>query len=73
MGRKLLEGTDRLFGFAAARGRLARFTRRRVLPVVAPIISLPLFQRRVVHFISQLYVRYRNSPVSSETVYGSDG
>ncbi|MFL5349005.1 MAG: FAD-dependent monooxygenase [Hyalangium sp.] len=73
VGRKLLEGTDRLFGFAAAKGPLARFMRKRVVPLVAPIVSLPLFQRRVVRFVSQLYLRYRHSPVSSETVRGSDG
>lgn len=73
VGRKLLEGTDRLFGFAAAKGPLARFIRNRMVPVVAPVVSLPIFQRRLVRFVSQLYVRYRESPVSSEMVRGSDG
>ncbi len=73
VGRKLLEGTDRLFGFAAAKGRLARFARMRVVPVVTPVFSLPILQRRLVRFVSQLYLHYRDSPVSSETVRGSDG
>jgi 2-polyprenyl-6-methoxyphenol hydroxylase-like FAD-dependent oxidoreductase len=73
VGRKLLEGTDRLFGFAAAQGTLARFARERVAPLVAPILSLPVMQRRVVRFVSQLHLRYHHSPLSTEVVRGSDG
>jgi 2-polyprenyl-6-methoxyphenol hydroxylase-like FAD-dependent oxidoreductase len=73
VGRKLLEGTDRMFGFAAAKGPVARFVRKRVLPVVAPLMSRPLFQRRLVHFVSQLSLRYRRSPLSIDRVQGSEG
>jgi len=74
VGRKLLEGTDRLFGFAAAKGPLARFARQYLVPLVAaPILSRAAVQRRVVRFISQLYLRYLRSPLSTETVRGEDG
>jgi 2-polyprenyl-6-methoxyphenol hydroxylase-like FAD-dependent oxidoreductase len=73
VGRKLLQGTDRLFGFAAAKGPLARFMRKRVIPLMAPVLSRPALQRRVVRFVSQLYLRYRRSPLSTETVRGADG
>jgi hypothetical protein len=74
VGHKLLEGTDRMFGFAAAKGALARFARKRLVPfVVAPILSRAVVQRRGVRFISQLHLRYRDSPLSTERVQGSDG
>src|SRR6185503_11453575 len=63
VGRKLLEGTDRIFGFAANKGPLARLVRKRLMPVLAPVLSRPLFQRRVLRFISQLYLHYRRSPL----------
>ncbi|HYI01818.1 FAD-dependent monooxygenase [Hyalangium sp.] len=73
VGRKLLEGTDRMFGFAAAKGPVARFARKHLAPLLAPILSRPGLQRRVVRFISQLYLRYRHSPLSTETVRGAEG
>jgi 2-polyprenyl-6-methoxyphenol hydroxylase-like FAD-dependent oxidoreductase len=74
VGRKLLEGTDRLFGFAAAKGPVARFARQYLVPLVAaPILSRAVLQRRVVRFVSQLYLRYLRSPLSTETVRGEDG
>jgi 2-polyprenyl-6-methoxyphenol hydroxylase-like FAD-dependent oxidoreductase len=74
VGRKLLEGTDRLFGFAAAKGPFARFARQHLVPLVAaPILSRAAVQRRVVRFISQLYLRYLRSPLSTERVRGEDG
>ncbi|HEX8701210.1 MAG TPA: FAD-dependent monooxygenase [Myxococcaceae bacterium] len=73
VGRKLLEGTDRIFGLAAARGPVARLVRKRLIPLLAPVISRPLLQRRVLRFISQLYLHYRRSPLSTETVRGADG
>lgn len=74
VGRKLLEGTDRLFGFAAAKGPFARFARQHLVPLVAaPILSRPAVQRRLVRFVSQLYLRYLRSPLSTERVQGEDG
>jgi hypothetical protein len=73
VGRKLLEGTDRIFGFAAAKGPLARFMRKRVIPLLAPVLSRPVLQRRLLRFVSQLYLRYLRSPLSTETVRGADG
>ncbi|KFE70746.1 FAD-dependent monooxygenase [Hyalangium minutum] len=74
VGRKLLEGTDRLFGFAAAKGPVARFARQYLVPLVAaPILSQAMLQRRLVRFVSQLYLHYLRSPLSTETVRGEDG
>ncbi len=74
VGRLLLERTDRLFGFAAARGPVARLVRKRLVPtVLARFLSLGVVQRRVLHFVSQLYVRYPDSPLSTEEVRGEDG
>lgn len=74
VGRKLLEGTDRLFGFAAAKGPFARFARQHLVPLVAaPILSRAAVQRRVVRFVSQLYLRYLRSPLSTERVRGEEG
>lgn len=73
VGRKLLEGTDRIFGFAAARGPVARLVRKRLIPLLAPVLSRPRVQRRFVRFISQLYLHYRRSPLSTEAIQGADG
>jgi len=73
VGRKLLEGTDRIFGFAAARGPVARLVRKRLIPLLAPVLSRTMVQRRVIRFISQLYLHYRRSPLSTETIQGTDG
>jgi hypothetical protein len=74
VGRKLLEGTDRLFGFAAAKGPVARFARRHLAShVLAPILSRAVVQRRAVRFMSQLHLRYLRSPLSTERVWGMDG
>jgi hypothetical protein len=73
VGRKLLEGTDRLFGLAANKGALARLVRKRLIPLVARVLSRNLVQRRLVRFVSQLYLHYRRSPLSTQTVRGADG
>ncbi|HVG57344.1 MAG TPA: FAD-dependent monooxygenase [Hyalangium sp.] len=74
VGRKLLEETDRLFGFAAAKGALARFARQHLAAyVVAPILSRAAVQRRALRFVSQLHLRYLHSPLSTERVWGMDG
>jgi 2-polyprenyl-6-methoxyphenol hydroxylase-like FAD-dependent oxidoreductase len=74
VGRKLLEGTDRLFGFAAAKGPVARFVRQHLVAhVLTPIFSRAAVQRRAVRFMSQLYLRYLRSPLSTERVWGMDG
>jgi 2-polyprenyl-6-methoxyphenol hydroxylase-like FAD-dependent oxidoreductase len=73
VGHKLLEGTDRIFGFAAAKGPVARFVRRRLIPLLASVLSRPALQRRLVRFISQLYIRYHPGPLSTQTLEGNDG
>jgi 2-polyprenyl-6-methoxyphenol hydroxylase-like FAD-dependent oxidoreductase len=74
VGRKLLEGTDRLFGFGAARGPVARLIRKHLVPnVVAPILSRAAVQRRALRFVSQLYLHYPHSPLSTQRLWGGDG
>jgi hypothetical protein len=62
-------GTER----EPVKGPLARLVRKRLMPLLAPVLSRPLLQRRVLRFISQLYLHYRRSPLSTETVRGADG
>jgi 2-polyprenyl-6-methoxyphenol hydroxylase-like FAD-dependent oxidoreductase len=70
VGRTLLRVTDRLFGGFAKSMFAGSFVRsfRRVLVrgVVAPALSRPTIRRFGFHFVSQLAIQYRNSPVVAE-------
>jgi hypothetical protein len=73
VGQKLLEGTDKLFGIMA-RGRLpSRLLRAYVAPRFAKwIFSRPAVQHRMIRFVSELFIHYRQSPLSTDAVAGED-
>jgi hypothetical protein len=70
VGRTLLRATDRLFGAFADSVSGSRFFMllRRVMVrgVVAPALSRPRIRAVAFHFVSQLGIRYRTSPVVTE-------
>jgi 2-polyprenyl-6-methoxyphenol hydroxylase-like FAD-dependent oxidoreductase len=73
VGQKLLQGTDKLFGVMARGGLLARLLRTYVAPRFARwIFSRPAVQHRLVRFVSELFIHYRHSPLSTEAVAGAD-
>ncbi|AUX19628.1 FAD-binding monooxygenase [Sorangium cellulosum] len=64
VARRLVDFTDRLFGFLAGHGPLSH-----TLRVLAPRLAIRAFglapvQRRILGFVSQLKIRYRKSPLS---------
>ena len=67
VGRTLLRATDRVFGvFArsvASGGMLGSLRRVMVRRVVAPALSSPRVRALAFHFVSQLGIRYRTSPI----------
>ncbi len=70
VGRRLLRSTDRaftLFTRAISGGRLATWLRRAVVARVLPrIFASSRLRGYLFHLVSQLGVRYRNSPAVSE-------
>ena len=70
VGRLLLRYTDRAFGLftrAISGGTLAGWARRTVGTYVLPRLLASKFVRvRVFHFVSQLGIRYRQSPAVSD-------
>ena len=70
VGRTLLRATDRLFGAFAksmSAGQFVRLVRRLLVRgIVAPALSRPTIRRLAFHFISQLDIKYSNSPVVTE-------
>jgi 2-polyprenyl-6-methoxyphenol hydroxylase-like FAD-dependent oxidoreductase len=73
VGQKLLEGTDKLFGVMARGGLLSRLLRAYVAPRMAKwIFNRPAVQHRLVRFVSELFIHYRHSPLSTEAVAGED-
>jgi 2-polyprenyl-6-methoxyphenol hydroxylase-like FAD-dependent oxidoreductase len=70
VGRTLLRATDRLFGAFAksvSGSQFFRTLRRAVVRgVVAPALSRPSLRAVAFHFVSQLDIRYRNSPAVTE-------
>jgi 2-polyprenyl-6-methoxyphenol hydroxylase-like FAD-dependent oxidoreductase len=69
VGRILVDTTDRMFGIVTADGRVARFVRGRVVPVLGPIavrLLPPLIGgRRVFGYLSQTRIHYRMSAHAS--------
>ncbi|ATB43770.1 hypothetical protein CYFUS_009250 [Cystobacter fuscus] len=73
VGRHLLQGTDRAFSLMARGGLGARLFRAHVVPRLASRLFDNLAaQRRLSRFISQLSIRYRESPLSTEHLWGED-
>jgi 2-polyprenyl-6-methoxyphenol hydroxylase-like FAD-dependent oxidoreductase len=70
VGRFLLRYTDRLFGTvtrAMSDGTLARWTRNVVVPHVVPhVLGSRWTRRSVFAFVSELGIRYRESPAVAE-------
>jgi 2-polyprenyl-6-methoxyphenol hydroxylase-like FAD-dependent oxidoreductase len=67
VGRWVLRFTDRAFTIATTRNPLLRLARAQLVPRVAPLVLRPA-QVRAVAFrtLSQLGIRYRHSPISTE-------
>ena len=64
--RRLVATTDRLFTFITRSGSIARFVRRRIVPLLAPWLLGRSFMRRFLfRTVSQVGVRYRDSPLSA--------
>jgi 2-polyprenyl-6-methoxyphenol hydroxylase-like FAD-dependent oxidoreductase len=67
VARAVIRATNRAFLAAISRRPLTRFVRMRVLSRVVPVVlRIPLARRIGFRFISQLSIRYRNSPLSVE-------
>jgi 2-polyprenyl-6-methoxyphenol hydroxylase-like FAD-dependent oxidoreductase len=70
VGRTLLRATDRVFGvFAravASQPSVTSLRRVMVRRVVAPALSSPRVRAFAFHFVSQLGIRYRKSPVVTD-------
>jgi 2-polyprenyl-6-methoxyphenol hydroxylase-like FAD-dependent oxidoreductase len=72
--RRLVATTDRAFTVVAKQGRVARWVRTRLVPLIAPLLfRLPLVRRFLFRTVSQINVTYRNSPLSEGTAGGIRG
>jgi 2-polyprenyl-6-methoxyphenol hydroxylase-like FAD-dependent oxidoreductase len=64
--RRLVATTDRAFVLVTSSGRLARFARTQIAPVVLPVLFRSNALRRFMfRLVSQIAIAYRNSPVSA--------
>ncbi len=74
--RRLVATTDRIFTVATKQGRVARWVRTRLVPLIAPLLfRLPPVRRFLFRTVSQIGVNYRHSPLSvgaAGTVRGGD-
>jgi 2-polyprenyl-6-methoxyphenol hydroxylase-like FAD-dependent oxidoreductase len=71
IGVQLLKTTDRLFSVLGGQNTLARLVRGRVAPLMARVVlARPWVLRRAVGLLSQLRLRYPDSPLNAED--GSD-
>ncbi len=74
--RRLIATTDRAFTIATSPGRLARFVRMRVAPVVLPLLVRSRAVRRLMfRTVSQTAIHYRGSRLSAGKlgpVHGGD-
>lgn len=69
VGVRLLRSTDRMFTLAASGAALPRFLRGRVLPrVMGTLLTRPEFRRVIVSVVSQLAIRYPDSPLTAPDV-----
>ncbi len=67
VGRLLLERTDRLFQLASTSNRFLLAVRNFAIPRLLPrVLASAGARRRVFRFISQLAIRYSESPIVSE-------
>lgn len=72
--RRLVATTDRMFTLVTAPGRMAAFVRTRMVPRVMPrLLSLAPLRRFLFRTISQIGIRYRDSPLSDGVAGGLRG
>jgi 2-polyprenyl-6-methoxyphenol hydroxylase-like FAD-dependent oxidoreductase len=70
VGRAVLRLTDRLFTVATTSNRIARIARTRVVPRLAPtVLRFAPGRASVFRTLSQLGIRYRQSPLSVDGPY----
>ena len=63
--RRLVATTDRAFAFVNARGRIATQVRTRIVPRLLPLLfKLTAVRRLLFKTISQIQIKYPNSPLS---------
>ena len=66
VARRLVDTTDRLFGFVTSETGASRFVRGRVIPAMGPagvrVLPRLIGGRRLFGFLSQTRIRYRMSP-----------
>jgi 2-polyprenyl-6-methoxyphenol hydroxylase-like FAD-dependent oxidoreductase len=64
VGQKLLQGTDRMFEYMATTNRFYLFLRNNLVPWILPfVMSNPTRRANRFRFVSQLGIRYRDSPI----------
>jgi 2-polyprenyl-6-methoxyphenol hydroxylase-like FAD-dependent oxidoreductase len=64
--RRLVATTDRAFAFVTKRGRLARLVRKRIVPLVVPLLfRIRAMRRFLFRTVSQTQVNYRHSSLSA--------
>jgi 2-polyprenyl-6-methoxyphenol hydroxylase-like FAD-dependent oxidoreductase len=64
VARRLVNVTDRMFGLLAGHGSFGRLLRAAFPRLMSRVMGLPPVQRRIAGFVSQLRIKYRNSPLS---------
>ena len=74
--QKLVGTTDRAFVVATSPGRIARFVRMNVVPLVLPVLfHFEALRRLMFRTVSQIGINYRRSPLSTGAlgrVHGGD-
>lgn len=73
VGQRLLSFTDRLFTLASSRNRLLVALRNALAPVIVPqVIGRAALRRRAFRFVSQLAIKYPDSPIVAQRTDGAD-
>jgi 2-polyprenyl-6-methoxyphenol hydroxylase-like FAD-dependent oxidoreductase len=72
--RRLVATTDRAFAVVTKQGRVARWVRTRLVPLIIPLLfRLPPMRRFLFRTVSQITVSYRSSPLSEGVAGGVHG
>ncbi|HEY4216547.1 MAG TPA: FAD-dependent monooxygenase [Gemmatimonadaceae bacterium] len=66
VGETLLRGTDRMFAAVAGGGAISTIMRTFAPVFAARLFSVAWINRKLARFVSQLGIRYRDSPLSDE-------
>jgi hypothetical protein len=73
VGQKLLEATDRRLALMSSGGPWVRRLRAHVMPLAAQCLFwTPFMQRKLLRFVSELFINYRRSPLSTESISGPE-